>query len=129
MNDKQAAAIREAVDQNFEAQVAFTAALVRFASLRGQEHTAQDFMAKAFAERQLGVDRWRIDIDDIKHLRGFSPVTISYDNAINVVGVHRSDAPTGRTTWYPKDPMKCGARHRTKRDAKAIGCMGAGPAT
>lgn len=97
MNNKQAAAIREAVDQNFEAQVAFTAALVRFASLRGQEHTAQDFMAKAFAERQLGVDRWRIDIDDIKHLRGFSPVTISYDNAINVVGVHRSDAPTGRS--------------------------------
>ena len=28
------------------------------------------------SQRGLDVDRWKIDVDDIKHLRGFSPVSI-----------------------------------------------------
>ncbi len=91
------ARILAAVDAGFDEQVAFTTELTRFASLRGQEATAQDFMARAYRERGYDVDRWRIDVDQIKDLPGFSPVTVSYDNAWNVVGSHRAPAPTGRS--------------------------------
>ena len=80
--------IGEAVEANFTDQVRFTAELVGYPSLRGQEHTAQDFMARAFRHEGLDVDRWQVRIEDLEHLPGFSPVTISYDNAFNVVGSH-----------------------------------------
>jgi acetylornithine deacetylase len=89
--------IMNAVDAAFDDQVAFTQEMVRFPSLRGQEHTAQDFMARAFRDNSLSVDRWQIDVDDIKHLPGFSPVSISYENAFNVVGAHRTDSAKGRS--------------------------------
>ncbi len=88
--------ILAAVDANFDRQVDFTAELVRYPSLREQEHTAQDFMARAFAAEGLDVDRWKIEIDQIRHLRGFSPVSVSYDNAFNVVGAHRAASPQGK---------------------------------
>jgi acetylornithine deacetylase len=89
--------IRESVDAGFEEQLGFTAELVRFPSLRGAEATAQDFMASAFGERGYTVDRWKIDVEAISHLPGFSPVHTSYDNAYNVVGAHRSTAGKGRS--------------------------------
>jgi acetylornithine deacetylase len=90
--------IRKAVDAGFERQVEFTRELVRFPSRRGAEQTAQDFMARALRERGLSVDRWRIDLHAIRHLPGFSPVTVDYENAWNVVGVHRpSSAGGGRS--------------------------------
>ena len=73
--------IAKAVDAGFDEQVAFTQELVRFPSRRGQEHTAQDFMARAFRDAGLAVDRWQIDVDAISHLPGFSPVAVSYENA------------------------------------------------
>ncbi len=97
MEPELAKKIQNAVDDGFDEQVDFTTELVRFKSTRGQEHTAQDFMARELGERGLSVDRWQIDIDEIKHLRGFSPVTISYDNAFNTVGAHRVENPTGRS--------------------------------
>jgi acetylornithine deacetylase len=89
--------IMKAVDSGFDDQVALTSELVKFPSVRGAEHTAQDFMASALRERGLAVDRWRIDIDDIRHMPGFSPVHVSYDNAFNVVGSHRAGSPKGRS--------------------------------
>lgn len=90
--------ILAAVDANFASQLAFTEDLTRFPSLRGQEATAQDFMAKAMAERGLAVDRWRIREADIAHLPGFSPVVHThYDNAWNVVGTHRPRSTQGRS--------------------------------
>ncbi|MFP6708749.1 MAG: ArgE/DapE family deacylase [Alphaproteobacteria bacterium] len=89
--------IKDAVDASFDEQVNCTAELVKFPSRRGQEHTAQDFMAGAMREQGLSIDRWRIDIDQIRHLPGFSPVYADYDNAFNVVGGHRSENPTGRS--------------------------------
>lgn len=82
--------ILDAVDAGFDEQIAFTADLVRQPSLRGQEAPAQDMMATAMRDRGLTVDRWRIDVEDIRHLPGFSPVAVSYDNAFNVVGAHRA---------------------------------------
>ena len=89
--------IKDAVDAGFDEQVDFTAELVKFPSRRGQEHTAQDFMAQAMREHGLGVDRWQIDVDQISHLPGFSPVYADYDNVFNVVGAHRSEVPRGRS--------------------------------
>ncbi len=89
--------IKDAVDAGFDEQVDFTAELVKFPSRRGREHTAQDFMAAAMREQGLAVDRWQIDVDQISHLPGFSPVYTDYDNAFNVVGGHRSENPKGRS--------------------------------
>ena len=92
-----ASAILDSVDAGFERQIDTTAALVRMPSLRGQEHTAQDFMFRELSERGYAMDRWAIDVDDIKHHPGFSPVTVSYENAINVVATHRPRAERGRS--------------------------------
>ena len=78
-----------AVDTAFEEQLAFTQELVRFPTQRGQEHVAQEFMAQAMHDRGLPVDRWTIDLEDICHHPGFSPVNVSYENAVNVVATHR----------------------------------------
>ncbi|MDA3921725.1 MAG: ArgE/DapE family deacylase [Salinisphaera sp.] len=81
--------ILSAVDTCFEKQVSLTEELVRFASLRGREHTAQDFLFQQMRERGYAMDRWAIDISEIADHPGFSPVTIDYANALNVVGTHR----------------------------------------
>ena len=81
--------IVQAVDAGFDAQLAFLADLVRLPSLRCQEAPAQDCMAAAMRARGLAVDRWKVRVEDIQHLPGFSPVAVSYENAWNVVGAHR----------------------------------------
>ena len=83
------ASIRAAVEAGFDEQLRFTADLTAIPSLRGQEAPAQDFMARAYREAGLGVDRFKVELDAIKHLPGFSPVAVSYDDAWNVVGTHR----------------------------------------
>ncbi|MCP5153524.1 MAG: ArgE/DapE family deacylase [Ectothiorhodospiraceae bacterium] len=90
-------AILDAVDDAFERQVAFTADLVRHPSQRGQEHTAQELMFQAMRARGLAMDRFRIDVDAIRDHPGFSPVAVSYDNAINVVGTHHPREVKGRS--------------------------------
>ncbi|WP_366554955.1 ArgE/DapE family deacylase [Aquibaculum sediminis] len=98
MLDKEiASAILKSVDEGFDEQVAFTQDLVRLPSLRGEEHTAQDFMAAAMRTRGFDVDQWRIDVEAIKDLPGFAPVKISYENAFNVVGSYRPKAVSGRS--------------------------------
>lgn len=89
--------ILDAVDHGFEAQVTFTSELTAFPSTRGQEATAQDFMANAYRRRGYAVDRFQVRLDEIEHLPGFSPVTVSYDNAWNVVAAHRCREAHGRS--------------------------------
>lgn len=91
------AALMKAVDAGFKEQVALTAELVKFPSVRGAEHTAQDFVAGEMRRRGLALDRWTIALDDIRHLPGFSPVHVAYDNAVNVVGTLRAPAAKGRS--------------------------------
>lgn len=69
----QTTAILNAVDAGFDAQTAFLAELTAHPSLRGREQSAQDFMAGEFAARGLAVDRWQIQLEEIRHLPGFSP--------------------------------------------------------
>ena len=87
--------IQTAVDAQFEEQIAFTSELVKFPSVRGAEQTAQDFVAKSLREWGYAVDMWAMHIDELNHLPGFSPVTVSYDNALNVVGSHRPKKSQG----------------------------------
>ena len=89
--------ILKAVDDGFDDEVAFTADLTRVPSLRGREAPAQDLMARAMRDRGLTVDRWKIDVEDIRNLQGFSPVAVSYDDAWNVVGAHRPKQPKGKS--------------------------------
>ncbi|MGF1525574.1 MAG: ArgE/DapE family deacylase [Candidatus Competibacterales bacterium] len=89
--------ILDQVEAGFAHQVAFTQQLIRFPSLRGQEHTIQDFLYGALAARGLTMDRWTTDPDLIRHHPGYSPVAVDYQNAINVVGSHRPQRETGRS--------------------------------
>ncbi len=89
--------ILASVDAGFDGQVSFTEELVRHPSLRGQEQTAQDLMFRALAERGYAMDRWAIDVDDIAHHPGFSPVKVDYAHALNVVGTHRPKQELGRS--------------------------------
>ena len=90
-------AILRAIDNGFARQVAFLADLVRFPSQRGEEHAAQSFMAAAYEADGYAVDMWRVDVDAIRNLPGFSPVAVSYDDAFNVVATHTPRNATGRS--------------------------------
>ena len=90
-------AIMKAVDTGFDEQIDFTSELVKFPSVRGAEQTAQDFMARELGARGYGVDRWKVELDDIAHLPGFSPVHTNYDNAYNTVGTHRAENKSGHS--------------------------------
>jgi acetylornithine deacetylase len=91
-------AILNAVDLAFDRQLAFLQDLVRFASLRGQEATVQDFVFGALRERRLAMDRWQLSEAELADHPGFgSVVDTSYDNAWNVVGSWRPALETGRS--------------------------------
>ena len=87
----------DAVDAAFDKQIDFLAKLTSHPSLRGQEQSAQDFMAAELSARGYELDRWQIDVADIQHLPGFSPVLEPYEDAVNVVGTHRSKTRKGRS--------------------------------
>jgi acetylornithine deacetylase len=89
--------ILKAVDAVFDREIAFLAELTSHPSTRGREQSAQDFMARELAQRGYEVDRWTIDVADISHLPGFSPVIGNYEDAVNVVGTHRTRGGNGKS--------------------------------
>ena len=89
--------LMNAVDRRFEEQTAFLAELSKFPSTRGNEHGAQRFMAARLAEAGYATDAWNIDVSEIAHLPGFSPVIGNYDDAVNVVATHRGRSGNGKT--------------------------------
>lgn len=89
--------IQNAVDDLFDTEVAFLSELTSYPSTRGNEQDAQDFMAAQMAGRGYSVDRWQIDVNDICDMPGFSPVIGNYEDAVNVVGSHRSTSQKGRS--------------------------------
>ena len=97
MKDDLSSRLCEAVDAAFDAQVAFLSELTAHPSTRGNEQSAQDFMARELTARGLDVDRWQIDVAEIRHLPGFSPVLGPYDDAVNVVGTRRARTQKGRS--------------------------------
>ena len=91
------AQIIAAVDDGFDEQIEFTRDLVRHPSLRGREHTAQELIHSALRARGYAVERWAINVDEIRAHPGFSPVAVDYENAINVVATHRPPETLGRS--------------------------------
>ncbi len=89
--------ILDAVASGFSDQIHFTEEMMRYPSLRGQEHTAQACFYDALASRDYAMDRWAIDVAEIEDHPGFSPVKVDYSNAINVVGTHKSTTIQGRS--------------------------------
>ena len=89
--------IMTSVDKLFDAEVDFLSELTSFPSTRGNEQTAQAFMAENLKERGYETDKWEIDVNDIAHMPGFSPVIGNYEDAQNVVGTHRSHSQKGKS--------------------------------
>jgi acetylornithine deacetylase len=97
LNETLTQKILAAVEYGFEEQIAFTEDLIRFASLRGAEKPAQAFVHKALEKRGYAVETFAIDIDKIHDHPGFSPVTVDYSDAVNVVATHEPREQKGRT--------------------------------
>lgn len=97
MNSDLTSRILHAVDAYFSEQIEFLAALTAHPSKRGKEQRAQAFMADELTSRGYEVDQWQIDVEDIRHLPGFSPVLGPYEDAVNVVGTHRASSSKGRS--------------------------------
>ncbi|WP_017584802.1 ArgE/DapE family deacylase [Nocardiopsis ganjiahuensis] len=92
-----AARIEQAVDEAFDAQLAFTQELVRHPSLRTQESSAQDLLYRAMAERGLAMDRWELDPEAIAAHPGAGRIKVSYEGVENVVGTYAPAAEEGRS--------------------------------
>jgi acetylornithine deacetylase len=97
MQDNLKNRVCDAVDAAFDQQVAFLADLTAHPSTRGNEQSAQDFISVALTDRGYELDRWKIDVAEIQHLPGFSPVLGPYEDAVNVVGTRRSQTKRGRS--------------------------------
>lgn len=90
--------IENAVDRLFDQQVGFLGELVRSPSLRGQEAPCQDLVAATLRQMGYEVDHWQLNVEDLQHHPGFSPVMYTtYDRAYNVVGTHRPRHQQGRS--------------------------------
>jgi acetylornithine deacetylase len=86
-----------AVEEGFPEQVALTQALVRFPSLRSEEHAIQDFVFREMSRRGLAMDRFRMDPEAIARHPGGAPVSAGHSDAPIVVGIHRPREERGRS--------------------------------
>lgn len=93
LRDTIAASVRD----GFAEQIAYTQALVRFASTRGREHDIQAFVAEAFAGRGLAVDRFEFDRQAIAAHPGGSKFSDEHSTAPLVVATHRPQSEVGRS--------------------------------
>ncbi len=89
--------ILDAVDTNFDAQLATTRDFVAIPSTRGAEGPCQDMFADLLRRRGYEVDDWHIDVGDLKDLRGFGPIEHDFSKARSVVGTYRPAATAGRS--------------------------------
>ena len=85
------------VSDGFAEQIEFTKALVRFPSLRGAEHTIQDFVFRALRDFGLTIERFAMDRDAIARHPGGSKFSEQHSDAPIVVGIHRPQQETGRS--------------------------------
>lgn len=89
--------ILEAVDRNFDDQIATTIAFTSIPSTRGAEGPAQDMMADLLRKRGYDVDDWKIDINDLKDLPNCGIIEHDFSHARSVVGTFRPEKETGRS--------------------------------
>ncbi|MCJ2089860.1 ArgE/DapE family deacylase [Methylobacterium sp. E-005] len=93
-----AAEIEASVAEGFADQVAHTQTLVRFASLRGEEHACQDYVFEQFRARGYATERFAMDRDAIAGHPGGSKIDAAHhSDAPIVVCHHRPGTETGRS--------------------------------
>src|SRR3954449_536864 len=85
------------VEAGFVEQIAFTQELVRFRSLRGEEHAIQDFVFRALRKRGYAMDRFAMDRAAIERHPGGSKFSAEHSDAPIVVGIHRPKEESGRS--------------------------------
>ncbi|MDF2812830.1 MAG: acetylornithine deacetylase [Microvirga sp.] len=85
------------VEEGFADQLTFTQEMIRFPSVRGAEHTVQDFVFRQLANRGYVMDRFEMDRAAIENHPGGSPWSDEHSEAPIVVGIHRPRAETGRS--------------------------------
>jgi acetylornithine deacetylase len=85
------------VEAGFADQLAFTQEMIRFPSVRGAEHTVQDFVFRQLSDRGYAMDRFEMDRAAIESHPGGSPWTDEHSEAPIVVGIHRPRTETGRS--------------------------------
>ena len=89
--------ILDAVDDAFDRQIETTKQFSAIPSIRGAEGPCQDMMHDLLRERGFEVDDWRINVDDLKDLRGFGPIEHDFSRARSVVGTYRPAREAGRS--------------------------------
>lgn len=89
--------ILASVEQGFAEQVAFTQEMIRFGSLRGQEHAVQDFVFRALKSRGFAMDRFAMDRAAISAHPGGAPFSDEHSDAPIVVGIHHPREEKGRS--------------------------------
>ena len=97
LDSARATAIVQSVADGFAEQVAYTQDLVRFASLRGEEHAIQDFVFKQMRARGYAVDRFAMDRALIEAHPGGSKFSDGHSTAPILVGIHRPREERGRS--------------------------------
>lgn len=83
-----AEAIQNAVAEGFDEQIEFTRQLIKFPSVRGAEHTIQDFIYRTLRTRGLAMERFDMDAAAIARHPGGSPISDEHSKAPIVVGIH-----------------------------------------
>jgi acetylornithine deacetylase len=91
------AKILASVEAGFAEQIAFTQEMIRFGSLRGQEHACQDFVFRALRDRGLTMDRFGMDRAAIAAHPGGAPFSDEHSDAPIVVGIHHPREEKGRS--------------------------------
>ena len=89
--------ILASVEQGFADQVSFTQELMRFASLRGEEHAVQDFVFRALRDRGYVVERFEMDRAALERHPGAGAFSAQHSRAPIVVGIHRPRQERGRS--------------------------------
>ena len=98
MNDAAATQkILDAVDANFDAQLATTRDFVAIPSTRGAEGPCQDMIGDLLRQRGYEIDDWHIDLDELRDLRGFGPIEHDFSRARTVVGTLRPHSNGGKS--------------------------------
>ena len=85
------------VEAGFADQLEFTRQMIRFPSVRGAEHTVQDFVFRELSDRGYAMDRFQMDRAAIESHPGGSPWSDKHSTAPIVVGIHRPRDETGRS--------------------------------
>ncbi|KFC73885.1 Acetylornithine deacetylase or succinyl-diaminopimelate desuccinylase [Bosea sp. LC85] len=89
--------ILASVEAGFADQIAFTQEMIRFGSLRGQEHAVQDFVFRALKGRGFMMDRFAMDREAIAAHPGGAPFSEEHSDAPIVVGIHHPREEKGRS--------------------------------